>query len=69
MRLGGIRVITKMGAWGEGQFAEDGAGLGFGKLNWGAWGAYGEISRRLLGDRFETQERSAAILRIWFSSA
>ena len=40
MGLGGISVITKMGAWGEGQFAEDGGGLGFGKLNWGAWGTY-----------------------------
>ena len=32
-------------------------------------GLIGEISRRLLGDRFETQERSAGILYIWFSSA
>ena len=33
-----------------------------GKFKWGVCGSYREISRRLLGDRFETQERSAGIL-------
>ena len=49
--MGGEAVLQRMvGDWVLGSLSGVSAGL------------IGEISRRLLGDRFETQERSAGIL-------
>ena len=64
-----MRISPK---WGDGRrssLAEYGGDWVLGNLSGLSVGLIGEIYRRLLGDRFETQERSVAILWICFSSA